>query len=66
MWVFAATRFAYYEVKVALIKVIKNFRILPVLRTMEKDLTKDVIVNKVSILLQPVGGIPLKLELLVS
>ena len=66
MWVFAATRFAYYEVKLALIKVIKNFRVLPVLRTMEKDVTKNVSLNKVSILLQTVDGIPLKLELLVS
>ena len=50
-----------YQIKVALIKVIKNFRVLPVQKTMD-----EVVVKKTSFLLEPDGGIHLKLESIVE
>ena len=61
VWVFAGSRFAMYQVKMALIRVIKNFRILPINKTMDK-----VIEDKTSFLLTPVGGIHVKLKAIFS
>ena len=57
LWVFTGLRFANYQVKLALIKVIKNFRVIPTMR-----MDEEYIVDKASLVLAPVGGLYLKLE----
>ena len=50
-----------YQIKVALIKVIKNFRVLPLQKTMDEVVTK-----KTAFLFDPDGGIHLKFESIVE